>query len=141
MSKLSIDKKRELAEQLFINEGYNAKTISQMVDISEPTISKWRTKFNWEKRRTEILAAPHKIKELLLAEMEKISKGEKSLVDADALSKIAKAIQSVDQKISLQVIVSVFKEFDNWMADNDPAMAINFLDYHKKFLLTRANQA
>ena len=141
MSKLSIDKKKELAEQLFINEGYNAKTISQMVDISEPTISKWRTKYNWDKRRTEILAAPHKIKELLLQEMEKISEGKKSVIDADSLSKIAKAIASVDQKISLQVVISVFKEFDNWMADNEPAMAVSFLEFHKKFLLQRANQA
>ncbi|WP_312310967.1 helix-turn-helix domain-containing protein [Empedobacter brevis] len=132
--------KKELAEKLFIEDGLTAKEISTMVGISEQTLSRWRKEGNWENKRNEFLAAPHKIKEVLMKELKGIASGEGSKIDADALAKVSKVIETLSSRTSVQVIFSVFKEFDNWMADQEPQLAIQFIEWHKRFLQYRINQ-
>lgn len=132
--------KKELAEKLFIEDGLTAKEISSMIGISEQTLSRWRKEGNWENKRNEFLAAPHKIKEVLMKELKSIATGEGSTIDADALAKVSKVIESLSSRTSVQVIFSVLKEFDNWMSDQEPKMAISFLEWHKRFLQHRINQ-
>lgn len=144
MSELSNDKKRSLAERMFINDGMTAKQISIDLDVSEQTLSRWRKgrkgEKDWDTRRNEVISAPHVIKELLIQQMKLISQGEKPTVDADALSKISKVLESVSGKVSVQVVISVFKEFDDFMIDHDPELAVKFLEYHKKFILHKAER-
>ena len=78
-----------------------------------------------------------KIKELLLKEAEKIAKGEESTIQADKLSKIMSAIDQLDKKINVRTVMDVFKEFDLWMSEQDPATAILFTKFHKLFLQYR----
>ncbi len=143
MKGLTNQKKRALAERMFIEEGMTAKAIAYKLDVSEVTVSRWRKGRNgeksWDLRRAEVLSAPHKIKELLVEQLEKIAKGEKATIDADALAKISKVLETVSGKISVQVVLSVFKEFDNWMASQDPEMAVKFLEWHKQFILYKAS--
>ncbi|MEG0189178.1 MAG: phage terminase small subunit-related protein, partial [Algoriella sp.] len=129
--------KKELAEKLFIEDGLTAKDISSMIGISEQTLSRWRKEGNWENKRNEFLAAPHKIKEVLMKELKSIATGEGSTIDADALAKVSKVIESLSSRTSVQVIFSVLKEFDNWMSDQEPKMAIAFLEWHRRFLQHR----
>ena len=75
----------------------------------------------------------------MVEQLEKIAKGEKATIDADALAKISKVLETVSGKISVQVVLSVFKEFDNWMASQDPEMAVKFLEWHKQFILYKAS--
>ena len=138
MSTLSNAKKKEIAERLFIEDGYNAKTISEDLQVTQKTVGNWRKAGDWDNRRNENLAAPHKIREILLQELKKVANGEASKVDADALAKINRVIGDVSGKISVQVVHSVFKEFDNWMADNDPELAVAFLKWHKAFIIHKA---
>ena len=49
-------------------------------------------------------------------------------------------IETLSSRTYVQVIFSVFKEFDNWMADQEPRLAIEFTDWHKRFLQYRINQ-
>lgn len=132
--------KKELAEKLFIEDGLTAKEISTMVGVSEQTLSRWRKEGNWENKRNEFLAAPHKIKEVLMKELKDIASGESSKIDADALAKVSKVIETLSSRTSIQVIFSVFKEFDNWMADQEPRLAMQFIEWHKRFLQYRINQ-
>lgn len=129
-----------MAERMFVEDGMTAKAISELLDVSQVTLSKWRNDFEWEKKRSEMLAAPHKLREILMRELKTIAEGGTSLVDADALAKVNKVIESVSDRISVQIIFSVFKEFDNWMADQDPKTAVLFTEYHKQFLLYKINQ-
>lgn len=132
--------KRLLAERMFVEEGMNAKEISEQLDISQQTLSKWRNDEDWDKTRDEIVAAPHKLRDILMRELKTVAQGGVSLVDADALAKINKVLESVSGRISTQVVFSVFKEFDNWMADQDPKTAVLFTEWHKQFLLYKINQ-
>jgi hypothetical protein len=132
--------KKVMAERMFVEDGMTAKAISEMLDVSQVTLSKWRNDGDWEKKRAEMLAAPHKLREILMKELKTIAEGGISIVDADALAKVNKVIESISDRISVQIVFSVFKEFDNWMADNDPKTAVLFTEYHKQFLLHKINQ-
>ena len=133
-----------MAEKMFVEDGMTAKAIAEQLDVSEQTLSKWRKgkegEKSWDDKRAEMLASPHKIKEILLKELMLVAGGEKSMVDADALAKINKVIETLSDKINTQIVFSVFKEFDNWMADQDPKTAILFTEYHKQFILYKINQ-
>lgn len=140
MAGLSNKKKQELAERMFIEDGMTCKAIASELESSEPTLSAWRNKFKWDERRDQVLSAPHKIKEILLKELNNVASGGKPTIDADALAKISKVIESVSAKTSVQVVITVFKEFDNYMSDQDPDMAVKFTEFHKGFVLYKAEQ-
>jgi hypothetical protein len=135
--------KRAVAERMFIEDGDTAKYIAEFLDLSEQTLSRWRKgrrgEKTWDERRSANLSAPHKIKELLVKQLELVAGGEKATIDADALAKISRVLQDVSSKTSVQVVLSVFKEFDNWLADQEPEVAIAFLKWHKKFIMYKAS--
>lgn len=129
-----------VAESLFTEQGLNCSAISLQLAITEATLSKWRNSMDWDSKRDSIVSTPAKIRELLLEEMKSVSSGNKAKIDADALSKINKALSYLDGKVSLSVVISVFMEFDNWMAEADPKKAVDFTEYHKLFIAYRAEQ-
>jgi len=126
VSKKQNNAKKALAERMFIEESMTAKSISEALDVSEVTLSKWRNEESWESKRSELFTAPHKLREILLKQLQNIAEGGTSDIDADALSKINKVLENISDKISPQIVFSVFKEFDNWMASQDPKTAILF---------------
>lgn len=129
---------KSLAEKLFVEEGMTAKSIANAVDVSEQTIGRWRKRYKWDDSRTKFLSTPHNIKKLLSNELSNLVEGKESELDFKAINEAIKAVQSMSEETSVEVIYTVFKEFDNWMAKQDPEMAIAFLEYHKEFLLHKA---
>lgn len=129
-----------VAETLFVEQGLSCAAIAEQLGISEVTLSKWRSAMDWDAKRDDFLSTPRKIRELLLLEMKNITEGKKSAIDADALSKVSKALQAMENRISIPVIISVFKEFDMWMVDVDPRLAVRFTEFHKMFIAYRAQQ-
>lgn len=129
-----------VAESLFVDQGLSCSEISMLLGITEATLSKWRKQMDWDAKRDRMISTPAKIRELLLEEMKSVSEGNKAKIDADALSKINKALSYLDGKVSLSVVISVFMEFDNWMAEVDPQKAVDFTEYHKLFIAYRAEQ-
>ncbi|MCT4613596.1 MAG: hypothetical protein N4A49_01825 [Marinifilaceae bacterium] len=138
MKKQNYSKLKQLAERMFF-EGDSNTQIAEDLNLSKVTISKWRKLENWDERKAELTASPHKIKELLLKELQKLSNGETSSINADAISKLSRVIEAVSGKVSTQVVITVFKEFDNWMSSQDPEMAIQFTEFHKQFVLYKAS--
>lgn len=137
MSKILNKKKYEIAEDLYIRAGLTGKEISHQLEISEVTLSKWKAKGDWENRKSELTVSPLRIKELLLKEANKIANGEKSTIDSDKLSKITASIDRLDKRISARIVFDVLKELDNWIAEIDPTKALEFVQYHKQFLIHR----
>lgn len=125
---------QRLAEGMFIEQCMTAKAIAEILGVTEKTVGNWREKGDWDRRRDENIAAPHKIRELLLKELHNVATGVGTTIDADALAKIGKVMDSISDKISPQVVISVLKSFDNWMADQEPQIAVQFLEYHKRFI-------
>lgn len=65
MKKINYTKLRALAERMFM-DGENGAAIASELDVSTVTISNWRKADKWDDRKAELMASPHKIKELLL---------------------------------------------------------------------------
>lgn len=128
------DKEEALAADLFIEQLWTAESIADFLKVQPNTVSAWRKKGKWDVLREENLSSPSKIRQIIRTEIVSIASGNKPKVDADALSKLAKVLEAVEDRISVNVIFSVLKLLDSWMADKDPALAIQFLKYHKLFL-------
>jgi uncharacterized protein YjcR len=126
---------RKQAEQMFIELGYTAKDIAETLGIQEKTIGNWRKADLWDKRRNELLASPHKIKELLLKEFQSIAGGNAPTLDSDALSKVAKALAGVEDVVNPRTVITILKMLDEFSADIDPAKAAGNLEIHKRFIL------
>lgn len=126
------------AYTLFVEQGMTCAAIAETLGIREGTLSKWRQDMNWDDDRRRTLAAPDAIRRILLEEMEKVTRGEKTFIDTDTLSKIGKALTYFDGKLSLTIIIAVLKEFDLFMAEVAPHKAVEFLEYHKMFTHHRA---
>lgn len=133
---------RAMAERMFVEEGMTAKSIAAALEITEQTVGRWRKgiqgDISWDDKRTQFLSAPHNIKKVLMSELTHLSKGGDATLDVKAISDITKVISTLSDKANTQIVFTVFKEFDNWMAEQDPELAIQFLEWHKLFLLHKA---
>lgn len=132
-----------LAQRMFVEEGMNAKNIAASIGVTEQTIGKWRkgiglNPVSWDTLREQYLSAPHNIKKALNKELTELVEGREASLDMTAINAAIKALQAVNDEISVETIYSVFKEFDAWMSQQDPEMAIQFLEWHKLFLLHKA---
>lgn len=140
---LSNIKKKAIAERLIIEDGKTGEYVSEFLGITPQTVSRWRQgrkgEKTWDERRAENLSAPHKIKSLLQKQLELVANGDKPSIDADALSKISKVLNDVSGKISTQVVISVLEEFDVWMSENEPIIALDILKWHRQFILYKAS--
>ena len=141
MGDITNEKKREIAEDMYIRLGMTGREIAENLGVTEQTVSRWKKgrdgEKNWDARKNEAQLTPLKKKELLLEEAHKIAKGEESSIKADQLSKIMAAIDQLDKKINVRTVMDVFREFDNWMAEQEPKTAILFTRFHKLFLQYR----
>lgn len=133
------DRKRAIAENLYINNGESIKSISETVGVSENTISTWSKKYNWKERKMNLAVAPHKIKEALLEQLDSVVKGEKPIFNSDDIAKITRALERVDKKVSTQMVISVMKELDSFLLsiDMDDKLLEKSLDLHKQFIQFR----
>ena len=137
-TKAELEKLRDIAEDYYIRLGKTGREISEILDISEQTISNWKKgregEQTWDERRRNAQLTPVRLKDLLMEEARKVVAGETSALNADQLSKIMAAINTLDKTVNPRVVMTVFQGFDNFMAETDPAMAIKFTEYHKMYL-------
>ncbi|OAV65436.1 hypothetical protein Barb6_02867 [Bacteroidales bacterium Barb6] len=75
-----------------------------------------------------------------MKEYKSVAEGNKTSVDTDIVSKIAKTSQYFNGKISLAAIIAVFKEFDNFMVVLDLQTAVKISEYSQFFLNCSAEQ-
>lgn len=132
-----------LAERMYVEDGMTAKAISNLLSISEQTLSRWKKgigkdDLSWDEKRQKQLTAPHNIKKLINEELARLSQGAEPTLDMKAIKDAIGAAQGISDDISAQVVYSVFREFDLWMSNQDPDKAIDIAEWHKNFLLHKA---
>lgn len=135
---------RAMAERMFVEEGMTAKSIAATIDITEQTIGRWRKgiqgDISWDEKRKQYLTAPNNIKKVLMNELGDLAEGKEAKLDVKAITEVRKAIELLSDKVSAQIVMAVLKEFDSWMAVQDPEAAVSFLEWHKLFLLYKVQQ-
>ena len=128
--------KRLTAERLYINDGWTAKSIAYTVGVTENTVGTWVKKYDWKNKRNEVLAAPHKIKTLLLTELQSVLEGGDAKFNSDDVAKITRALERIDKGVNIQVIITAFKMFTDWLTNQKltPELLESIVGFTKDFI-------
>jgi uncharacterized protein YjcR len=124
------------AEQMFVQQLMDGKTIAETLDMPESTISRWRKKYNWDKLQQDTINNPQLLKRIISTEMLKKARGEKTDIDTDGLSKLFKIYDGLSDKINPGIVAAIMKEYDNFLSEINPDLAVANLPYNKKFLIS-----
>lgn len=130
-TKKEMQDKRDHAKLLFIHEQLSQKEIAVRIKVSEVTISKWAKLDRWDDLRVSItITKEEQLKNLYrqLAEMNKAiserqDKKYATSAEADAISKLATAIDKMESDVGIADIVSVAKKFLSWLRKFDLSKA------------------
>lgn len=129
----NIDAKKSTAQDLFINSDKSQKDISEIIGVSEKTISKWKKEGDWEQIKGAQLLTPTKILDELYRKTYDLSKQDK--ISADELVKLASAIEKLKNTKSTVVnYINTFKEFSVWLITIDPVAAKKLNHYQSMFI-------
>lgn len=138
--KLSNDKKRDTALDLYINTDKSQKEICLIVGWTEKTFSSNKDKYGWEKLKGATTITSQNIIGKLYLKLETIVNEDK--LDADALSKVAKAIELLsNKKVTLSQHINCAKEFTTWAFGVNPDLAKEINKLQSQFITERASNA
>ena len=115
--------KRDYAKLLFIHEQLSQKDIALRIKVSAQTINKWANLDNWDSYRVSMtLSKEEQLKSLYrqLSELNKVIAVREdhkyaTVAEADAISKLASAIDKMETDIGIADIISVSKKFLTWL--------------------------
>lgn len=133
---------REMARLLYVEQGLDAKEVAQMLKVSELTMSKWVNANNaeWKNLKAARTLSPDKLIRMYYEQSEAIVQQAKdddrpiSSGDADALNKLASAIQKLDKKIDPSITMSVLRNFNNYLIQINPELAKQCAAYQMEFV-------
>lgn len=132
MAGLTLVQKREWAQLLYTRENKLQKEIAEKVGVSAVTINKWVAKFNWDKLKQSMLITREEQLRRLYMQLDELNtfimqrdEGQRfaSSKEADAISKLAVAIRTLESDANIADIVEVFKRFLNWLRAISPEKA------------------
>ncbi len=128
--------KRLHAERLYTEDGWTKKDIASTVGVSENTVGNWAKKYEWDYKRDIVTSSPHKVKQLLYKELNRVLDGEEPRVNADSISKFIKALESVDKRVNAQTSITVMKLFTDFATTQDlePDVLLKMIDLAKGFI-------
>lgn len=114
--------KREWAKLLFLAENLTQAEIAIKVGVSKVSVNKWVKADKWEELKTSYTVTREQQLQRLyvqIAELNKViaERDQKypSPPEADAISKLANAIDKLERESSLADIISVSQKFLNWV--------------------------
>lgn len=128
-------KERKAAEAMFVQQFLDAKSIAEALHLQENTVGEWRKKYKWDKLREDTINNPVQMRALLAQQMLLIAGGGDATINADALAKIYKVYEGLADKINPGIVSAIMKLYDEFLAKENPQLAVSNLDYNKKFLI------
>ncbi len=128
-------KELQAAESLFVDNFWDANKIAEQLSLSPTTVGKWRAKYDWDKMREDTINNPVKMRRLIAKQMMLIVQGQKTEIDADALSKMFKVYEGISDKINPGITAAVLKLYDDFLSVEKPELAVANLPHNKKFLI------
>ena len=146
MEKVTNATKKTIAAKLFVGGEYNQKELAALLDVSEKTIGAWKEVGKWEElRAAQSISADEIIKGLiadtqLILEQATRERRAKTSKETDAVMKNAKAIEILRSGVSISSAIQVFKRFNRWLVESDPALAAAFTELQPRFLYTLSKE-
>lgn len=135
---ISNNRKRQLAEELFLNSDYTQKEISDILDIAEKTFTEWKQKYSWKELKDAQISTPSKVIPMLYEQIASLSlEGGKN---ADKIVKLATSVEKLRaRKLDLATYIEVFKELTNYAMKEDHQFAKYLTSIQQKFIHERIN--
>lgn len=131
--KLSNADKQAIALDLFLDTDKTQKEIAEIVQITEKTLTKWKTEGEWELLKSAETVTTRKIIDNLYKRAYQLSQDEKS--KADDIIKIANSIDKLaNKKVTVSQIINVFKDFTSWAFGENPELAKQINLLQKKYV-------
>lgn len=142
MEKLTNPQKRVLAERLYVQTGMSQKEIAADLDVSEKSLSKWKTEGEWDLLKAATSTGPAHLVKCLLEENQGIvddARKERRRIDskeADIIAKNAVTIERLSSKHNLVAVIDVFTAYNKWLVEINPSLAGQNTDFQRKYLAT-----
>lgn len=133
VDKLSRERKRELALEMYLNTDKIQKEICSIVGWTEATFTDNKEKGDWDSLKgASTITAQNIIKKLYL-KLEKLVDADK--IDADALIKVTKSIEFLsNKKVTISQHINCAKEFTVWLFAKNADQAKEFNKYQREFI-------
>lgn len=138
--------KKEWAKLLFTKENLTQAEIAERVGVRAATLSKWVNSENWQLLKTSItitreeqLARLYQHLQLLNDKIleRPIAERVATTAEADIITKIASAIDKLEKETGLSEVISVLKQFLNWLRASDLEKAKELTMYCDAFIKER----
>ncbi len=134
-----------LAEKMYVEECLSAKAIADSLGVSPQTIGRWKANKdgnneNWEVKRERYKLQPYNIRKLISEELARLTQGFPAKLEMKAINEAIKAQEAIKKGVSAQTVYAVFREFDQWMVQNDAELAVKFIQWHKQFLIFKVQE-
>lgn len=142
MSKVTIDKKG-IAKSLFLDGNYTQEEIAEKVGTTRQTISRWMKSESWEEIKASVAITPAQIIAQWSRQIIEVNntiagrdagKRYATPAEADALAKLAGAINKLQNDIGVSDCVSVAMRFLSWLRPLDLEAAKQFNNLFDAFI-------
>ena len=142
MSKVIIDKKG-IAKSLFLDGNYTQEEIAEKVGTTRQTISRWMKSESWEEIKASVAITPAQIIAQWSRQIIEVNntiagrdawKRYATPAEADALAKLAGAINKLQNDIGVSDCVSVAMRFLSWLRPLDLEAAKQFNNLFDVFI-------
>lgn len=148
---LNKKRKKEWAKLLYLKSQLSQKEIAEQVGITEATMSKWVNdpKENWEiQKATFVVTKDQELRRIyqqisaLNSAIELRVEGERypTAKEADTLSKLAKAAQSLERDSSVSEVINVSIALTEYLLDTNPDKAKEFTGILDDFIKHRMSK-
>lgn len=134
--------KKDLAKELYLHTDLTQKEIAERVGVTANTIGKWCASWKQIKAaktstKDEIVARYLRMIDNILKEAED---DDRSITDseADKISKINKAMESIDKEVGLAMFIQVFQDYNSWLIAVNPELAKENNTFQTKFVNIKA---
>ncbi len=142
--KTSNDDKQVLAFQMYCKTNMTQKEIAVAVGVAEKTIGAWKNAEDWKIKKAAAtttktnIVAQYYMMLAAINEAIEANGGIPTAKDADAISKITGAIQTIDKRLNLSNYVDILEEFTNYMKEIDLPATQQIVDFMTDFLNRKA---
>lgn len=143
---LSIKQKKEWAKMLYLKEHVTQKEIAERVGVNKMTIGKWVKDEKWEELKTSLSITREEQLGNLYLQISEINKtivsrkeGERYATpkEADAINKLASAIEKLERETGIAETISVSQGFLDWMRRTDVEKAKELSQYFEAYIKDR----
>jgi transposase-like protein len=136
------------AKCLYVEQSKTLEEISQILDVSIPTLSKWKINGEWDKARQEHrrrkLSTEDRLKKILedkLTELESKKSADIDSKEIDQISKISAAIEKLrTRRDPLGATLMVMEEFISWLQQKDQDIYNSISQYFPEFFQYMRNK-